>query len=223
MLARVRSDPGTAQKPGDIGGLTGWVLDVMETLGEFGVALVSLLEVVFPPIPSEVVLPAAGFLASTGRLDLLGVLVASTIGTVGGALLLYWLGAWFGERRATALLARLPLVDAEDVGRAADWFHRYGEIAVFTGRFIPGVRSLISLPAGAERMPLVRFTLLTLAGSLLWNTGLVLGGYALGQQYALVERYAAVLDYAVIAAAVVALMLLIRRRVRKRRAAAQGH
>jgi membrane protein DedA with SNARE-associated domain len=207
-----------AQSDG-LGGLTGWVIGTIDSLGEIGVAVLTLLETVFPPIPSEVVLPLAGYLANRGRLDLLGVLVASTVGALLGALLLYGLGARFGERRSTALLARLPLVDREDVERAAAWFDRHGSVAVFTGRLVPGVRSLISLPAGASRMSLLRFSVLTLLGSGLWNTLLVMGGYVLATQYALVERYSAVLDYLVVAAVVVALVLLIRRRLRKRRAA----
>jgi membrane protein DedA with SNARE-associated domain len=141
------------------------------------------------------------------------------VGALLGALLLYALGARFGEQRATALLARLPLVDREDVERAAGWFNRHGGTAVFTARLVPGVRSLISLPAGASRMSLLRFAVLTLLGSGLWNTLLVMGGYALATQYALIERYSAVLDYVVVSGVVVALLLLTRRRLRKRRAA----
>lgn len=189
----------------------------MDALGEVGVGLLTLIETVFPPIPSEVVLPLAGYLGNRGRLDLVGVLIASTVGALAGALLLYGLGARLGERRATALLARLPLTDEEDVARAAGWFHRHGGVAVFTGRLIPGVRSLISLPAGAARMPLLKFSVLTVLGSGLWNALLIAGGYALGTQYALVERYAAVLDYVIVAAVVSAVALMLRRRLRKRR------
>lgn len=213
---------GTAAAGGDgPGGLTGWVMDVMAALGEVGVGLLILLETVFPPIPSEVVLPLAGFLVNRGRLDLAGVLIASTAGALVGALLLYGLAARLGERRATALLARLPLLDEEDVARSARWFHRYGGIAVFTGRLVPGVRSLISLPAGAARMPLLKFSVLTVLGSGLWNVLLVAVGYALGTQYALVERYAAVLDYIVGGAVALAVLLLVWRRLRKRRSAAR--
>lgn len=201
------------------GGLTGWVIDVVARLGEFGVGALTLLETIFPPIPSEVVLPLAGYLANRGRLDVVGVLVASTVGALLGALVLYALGARLGTRRATALLARLPLLDQEDVERAAGWFDRHGSGAVFTGRLVPGVRSLISLPAGASRMSLVRFTVLTLAGSALWNSLLIGGGYALGTRYAMVERYSTVLDYVVVVAVVLSITLLVRRRLRKRRAA----
>lgn len=205
----------TAQSPGP-GGLTGWVISVVDRLGELGVAVLTLLETVFPPIPSEVILPLAGYLANRGRLDLLGVFLASTAGGLMGALLLYWLGARLGAPRATALLARLPLLDREDVERAAGWFDRHGGTAVFTGRLVPGVRSLISLPAGASRMSLLRFFLLTLLGTSLWNALLIGGGYALGTQYAVIERYSSVLDYVVVAVVVLAVALLARRRWRKR-------
>lgn len=192
----------------------------MDALGELGVGLLTLIETVFPPIPSEVVLPLAGYLGNRGRLDLVGVLIASTTGALVGALLLYGLGARLGERRAAALLARLPLVDEEDVTRAVDWFHRHGGIAVFTGRLIPGVRSLVSLPAGAARMSLLKFSVLTVLGSGLWNALLVAGGYALGTQYALIERYSTVLDYVIVGAIVIAVVLMLRRRFRKRHSAA---
>ena len=201
------------------GGLTGWVISVVDRLGEVGVGALTLLETAFPPIPSEVVLPLAGYLANRGRLDLLGILVAGTAGALLGALLLYALGARLGADRATALLSRLPLLDREDVERAAGWFDRHGGTAVFTGRLVPGVRSLISLPAGASRMPLLRFSVLTLLGSSLWNALLIGGGYALGTQYAVIERYSSVLDYVVVAAVVLSIALLARRRLRKHRAA----
>jgi membrane protein DedA with SNARE-associated domain len=210
-----------AQRGGGPGGVTGWVLDVIDALGEFGIGVLTLIETVFPPIPSELVLPLAGYLVNRGRLDLAGVLIASTAGALAGALLLYGLGARLGERRATALLARLPLTDEEDVGRAADWFHRHGGATVFTGRLIPGVRSLISLPAGSARMPLPKFSVLTVLGSGLWNSLLVGAGYALGTQYALVERYSTVFDYVVAGVIVLAVALLVRRRLRTRRGAAR--
>jgi len=164
-----------------------------------------------------VILPLAGYLANRGRLDVVGVLIASTAGSVVGALILYALGARLGEDRAKRLLARLPLVDAADIDRAAGWFHRHGSAAVFFGRLIPGVRSLISLPAGAAGMSLLAFTLLTLVGSALWNGLLVGAGYALGTQWQTVDRYAGVLDRIVIAVVVAVILLGIIRRLRQPR------
>lgn len=199
----------------ELTGLLGWAERVMNALGEWGVGFLVLLETIFPPLPSEVVLPLAGFLSSQGTLSLPLVILAATIGAYLGALGLYWLGARLGQERSVRLLSKLPLVDAEDFRRAGRWFERHGRSSVFFGRLIPGVRSLISLPAGAHRMPLGRFSLFTIAGSALWS-GLLVGlGAALGTQYALVERYSRFINYAVYAALAGLVIWLIVRRVRK--------
>jgi membrane protein DedA with SNARE-associated domain len=208
-----------AAEPGqELTGLSGFVADVVARLGEVGVGILTLAETVFPPVPSEVVLPLAGYLAERGRLNPLLVLIAATIGSVLGALVLYGLGARLGRERSARMLARLPLVDADDVARADDWFDRHGKGAVFFGRLVPGVRSLISIPAGAQHMPLVRFIALTLAGSLLWNALLVGAGMLLGTQYQLVERFADVLDYVLIGGLVLVIGFLAVRRLRARQA-----
>ena len=198
-------------------GLSGFVVDVVERLGAVGVGVLMVVETVFPPIPSELVLPLAGYLSGRGDLDLVTVLVASTVGSVAGALLLYTAGARLGRERSTALLARLPLVDRDDVEHAEAWFDRHGSASVFLGRLVPGVRSLVSLPAGAERMPLARFTLLTLAGSLLWNSVLVGAGALLGQQWQTVERYSDLLNYLVVGVLVLIVLVFVLRRLRTRR------
>lgn len=202
---------------GQMDGIAGTVLDVIEALGAPGVGLLTVVETVFPPLPSEVILPLAGYLAERGRLDLTAVLAAATLGSLLGAWLLFGAGATLGRERATTLLARLPLVDREDVDGAAAWFDRYGPWAVLFGRLVPGVRSLISLPAGASRMGWWQFTWLTTVGSLAWNVLLVGAGYALGTQWRTVERYSEVLDYVVYAAIAAAVAGLVVRRVRKRR------
>ncbi|WP_432562169.1 DedA family protein [Kineococcus sp. SYSU DK003] len=208
----------TAETATQTGGLTGFVLDTVDALGAPGVGLLSFLEVVFPPIPSEIVLPLAGYLVQTGNINLAAVAVLSTAGSLLGSLALYWVGKVIGLQRAARIADRVPLMDASDVTKAADWFHRHEGAAVFTGRFIPGVRSLISLPAGAARMNLLKFTLLTLLGSGLWN-GLLLGlGMALGTQYELVEQYGHYVDYVFYAAIAAVLLWAVARRVRTRRA-----
>lgn len=207
-----------ATDPEDLGGIVGFGATLMGAIGEWGVGLFTLLETVFPPIPSEVILPLAGFLAQQGTLSLPLVIVTSTLGAYLGALVLYALGAKLGLERSIRLLSKLPLVDRDDFERAAEWFSRHGRAAVFFGRLIPGVRSLISLPAGASRMPVITFSLFTLAGSTLWNTLLVVLGAALGTQYELVERYSSVLNYLVIAALAGVVVWLVVRRVRKARA-----
>jgi len=205
----------TAAPDAEIGGLVGFALELMQGIGEWGVGLFTLLETVFPPIPSEVVLPLAGFLSQQGELNLALTIVTSTVGAYLGALGLYWLGAALGLERAIRWLAKLPLVDREDFERAAEWFSRHGRSAVFFGRLIPGVRSLISLPAGASRMNLVTFTLFTLAGSILWNSILIGLGAALGTQYELIASYSDWLNYAVYAALAGLLIWLVIRRIRR--------
>jgi membrane protein DedA with SNARE-associated domain len=180
-------------------GFTGFVADVIVELGEFGVGLLVFIETVFPPIPSEIILSLAGYLAERGRMNVGLVVVAATIGSVLGALVLYALGAWFGEERAKSWIARLPLVEMRDLDNASAWFQRHGEGVVFFGRFVPIVRSMVSLPAGAQHMRLLPFIVLTAAGSAMWNGALIGAGYALGTQYRRVEDYTQYLDYGVIA------------------------
>jgi membrane protein DedA with SNARE-associated domain len=207
----------TAPADAQTGGLTGFVLDTVDALGAPGVGLMSFLEVVFPPIPSEVVLPLAGYQVQQGRIGLVAVVLFSLAGAFLGSLLLYWVGKVVGLDRAARIADRIPLMDASDVTKSAEWFHRHEGAAVFTGRFVPGVRSLISLPAGAARMNLLKFSLLTLLGSGLWN-GLLIGlGLALGTQYELVDRYGHYLDYVFYAAIAAVLVWAVARRVRSRR------
>ena len=206
-----------ANDPADLGGILGFSAMLMQALGEWGVGLMIVLETVFPPIPSEVVLPLAGFLAKQGDMSLPLVIVTSTLGSYLGALLLYWLGFVLGRERAIRWLSKLPLVEKEDFERASDWFDKHGTPAVFFGRFVPGVRSLISLPAGAAKMNLLKFSVATIAGSAIWNGGLVLLGYALGSQYELVEKYSSWLNYAVYAVLAGLVIWLVVRRVRKNR------
>ncbi|WBU36808.1 DedA family protein [Homoserinibacter sp. YIM 151385] len=204
----------------ELDGLVGIAARVIDALGELGVAVLTFVETVFPPIPSEVVLPLAGFLAALGAMDLALVLVAATAGAYLGALVLYGLGRGLGHERSVRLLSKLPLVDREDFEKSSAWFRRHGRKSVFFGRLVPGIRSLVSLPAGAERMPLWSFSLFTILGSGLWN-GLLVGlGFALGPHYELIDRYSGYLDYVVYAAILGVLAWLIVRRVRRRRAAA---
>ncbi|MGW1954116.1 DedA family protein [Streptomyces sp. NPDC001920] len=155
----------------------------MEKLGGPGAGLAIALENLFPPLPSEVILPLAGFTASQGRMDVVAAVVWTTAGSVVGALALYLLGALFGRERLIAVAAKLPLVKVADVERTEAWFLRHGTKAVFFGRFIPIFRSLISIPAGVERMRLPLFLALTAVGSLIWNTAFICAGYALGARW----------------------------------------
>ncbi len=206
----------SAASTGDLGGILGFVTSLISALGEWGVGLATLLETVFPPIPSEIVLPLAGFLASQGAMSVPLVIVTSTVGAYAGALILYWLGAALGLERSIAILSRLPLVDRDDFERAVGWFSRHGRSAIFFGRLIPGVRSLISLPAGAARMPIGVFSVFTVAGSAVWNGLLIVLGLALGSQYELIDRYSHYLDYAVYAVVAALVIALVVRAVRRR-------
>lgn len=187
-----------ASTPQPTSGVAGWAVDLMDQLGGPGAGLAVALENLFPPLPSEVILPLAGFTASRGEMSLAGALFWTTLGSVLGALALYAIGASLGRDRARAIAARLPLLKLSDLDRTAAWFARHGDKAVFFGRMIPIFRSLLSLPAGVERMPVGRFTALTAAGSLLWNAVFVLAGYHLGENWQLVEGYAGVLQKLVI-------------------------
>lgn len=206
-----------ANDPAELGGILGFSAVVIQTLGEWGVGLMIVIETLFPPIPSEIVLSLAGFLARQGELSLPLIIVTSTLGSYVGAMLLYGLGHALGRDRAIRWLSKLPLVEEDDFVRASDWFEKHGTPAVFFGRFVPGVRSVISLPAGAAKMNLLTFSLVTVAGSGLWNSLLVGFGFALGSQYELVERYSDWLNYAVYAVLAGLLVWLVIRRVRRGR------
>ncbi|RKO22340.1 DedA family protein [Pseudarthrobacter phenanthrenivorans] len=198
-------------------GLVGVAARAIEQLGEWGVGAFTLAETVLPPIPSEVILPLAGYLAKQGSLNLVLVFVTSTLGAYLGALFLYWLGARLGLERSIRGLSKLPLVDRDDFERAAAWFRRHGRSSIFFGRLLPGIRSLISLPAGASGMPLGTFSLYTLAGSGLWNGALIGLGYLLGTQYRLIEEYSRFLNYAVYGALAVTVALLVARRLKRQK------
>lgn len=197
-------------------GIAGFAVDVMDALGGFGAALLVGLDNVFPPVPSELVLPLAGFAASQGTFSLVAAILWTTAGSIAGALVMYLLGAWLGRDRARALLMRLPLMKSDDFDRTERWFARHGSKAVFFGRMVPVFRSLISLPAGVERMPLWKFVAFTGAGSLIWNSGLVIAGYALGASWHIVDQYASWFQYVVLGVAALLAVIFVVRRVRER-------
>jgi len=206
-----------AHNVADLGGLAGWVLDVIDAMGAVGVAVLVALENLFPPLPSEVVLPLAGFLAGQGKLSLTAVLVAATAGSVAGALLLYWAGAALGPGRMRRIAERVPLMDADDVDRAQGWFDRHGRSAVLVGRLVPGVRSLVSIPAGIARMPMLPFLGYTTLGSAAYNAVLVLLGHQLGSRWTSVERYSDPINYGVYGLIAVGVLVAVARRARHRR------
>ncbi|QES08788.1 DedA family protein [Streptomyces venezuelae] len=208
-----------AQQPAD--GIAGWAAGLVDTMGGPGAGLAIALENLFPPLPSEIILPLTGFAAGQGVLSLTSALFWTTLGSVAGAVALYWIGALFGRERMHAIWGRLPLVKASDLVRTEEWFARHGGKAVFLGRMVPVFRSLISVPAGVERMPMPRFIMLTTLGSLVWNSVLVVAGYALGDRWDVVESYVGVLSKAVVALVGVACAAYVAVRLRGRGRGAQ--
>nr|WP_079049494.1 DedA family protein [Streptomyces torulosus] len=206
----------TAMQAESMSGAPLWIIGLMDLLGAPGAGLAVALENLFPPIPSEVVLPLAGFAASTGRMDLYAALLWTTAGSVIGALALYGVGALLGRDRTLAIAAKLPLVKVSDVERTEAWFLRHGTKAVFFGRMIPVFRSLISVPAGVERMPLPVFTLLTALGSAIWNTLFVLAGYFLGANWTEVTAVVSTYSKIVLAAAALAVLAFVSLRLLRR-------
>lgn len=196
---------------------------VIEALGYPGIALVMFIENLFPPIPSEIVMPFAGFLvAGEGQLTFSGIVASGTLGSVLGAVALYWIGAWANEpviRRFVRRYGRYMLLDESDLNRVLAVFDRYGEFIVFIGRLIPLIRSLISLPAGMQRMPFWRFLLFTVLGSLIWTALLSYAGFVLGENW---EQVLELVDqYQLVTFSVIGVLLaaFIVRRVQTRLAA----
>lgn len=183
-----------------------FVRHLMESLGAFGIGLLMFLENIFPPIPSEIIMPLAGYQAATGEMSLVTVIVAGTIGSLLGIIPWYYLGYAFGEKRIIWLAERYGrwmTMTPEDVEAADRWFRRYGYWAVSFGRLVPTVRTLISVPAGLSRMPFWMFLAVSAVGTLVWTAGLAIAGYMLGQNYEAIDGYVGPVSNAVIIGVVV--------------------
>lgn len=175
-----------------IGRLGETIQNIIETLGYIGIILVMAAENIFPPIPSELVMPLAGFMAREGTFNIWGVVLAGMLGSVIGALALYYFGAWANEtviRRFLRRWGRYALISERDLDVSLSYFSRYGEVVIFFGRLIPLVRSLISIPAGMERMPLPKFLFFTVLGTTLWSGFLAGMGWVLQANWELVLAY----------------------------------
>jgi membrane protein DedA with SNARE-associated domain len=195
-----------------------WATDVIDAIGLAGVAFLVALENIFPPIPSELILLLAGFNVSEGRFGLVGAVLAATVGSVVGAYFLYAVGRLVQDERLERFLAgagRFVGLKRADVHKGFLWFERHGTAVVLFGRLIPVVRSVVSIPAGSDKMPIGRFTLLTAAGSLVWNTVWVAVGWGLGDQWEKAGKWGDYLQYGVVALAAVGFIALV---VRSRRA-----
>ena len=168
------------------------IVEIVSAFGYLGVFLLMLLENIFPPIPSELIMPLAGFVAARGYLNFIAVILVGTAGSVVGALPWYYAGAKLGQARMKRFAERWGhwlTLSPEDVDKASEWFDRHGKGAVFFGRLIPAVRTLISVPAGIAGMSMTKFLLYSTLGSLIWTALLALAGYLLESQYEKVSEY----------------------------------
>ena len=216
-----------------LGDLANWVQDVINQFGYFGVALLVVIENVFPPIPSEIVLPFAGFVAQQSAsavnatadgaqsdTTVVGMMIAATVGSVVGALILYFVSAAIGPERLRGFVERFGKwfgVKSSDLVRAEEWFDRRSVVAVLVGRCVPLIRSIVSIPAGFRRMKLTSFVVLTAIGSAVWNIALIGAGALLGDQWERVGEYVGVFQWLVIVAILVLLVRFVVSRLKKRR------
>jgi membrane protein DedA with SNARE-associated domain len=212
-----------------LGDLATWVQDVINQFGYFGVALLVIIENVFPPIPSEIVLPFAGFVAQQGAgaaqsdTSVIGMMIAATVGSVVGALILYFVSAAIGPDRLRAFVEKFGKwfgVKPADLVRAEAWFDRRSFVAVLVGRCVPLIRSIVSIPAGFRRMKLMNFILLTAIGSAVWNIALIGAGAVLKDQWDRVGDYVGVFQWVVVLAIVVFVVRFVISRVKRRRTGA---
>ncbi len=178
-----------------------WIVDIVTGAGLAGVAFLMFVENVFPPIPSELIMPLAGFSAARGDMSLIGVVLAGSAGALAGAVLWYWIGLSVGLDRVNRFVERYGrwlTLTTDDVASAVAWFERHGGIAVFIGRLIPTIRTLISVPAGVSRMALLSFVTWSTLGTLIWTLFLTMAGYVLEAQYERVGEWMNPISIAVI-------------------------
>jgi membrane protein DedA with SNARE-associated domain len=201
-----------------------WITNTINSLGYWGIAFLMFVENLFPPIPSELIMPLAGFTASPfqpggAKLDIIGVFFAGLLGSVLGALIWYYPGKFLGEKRLKAWADKYGkwlAISSKDIDKATRWFDQQGNKAVFIGRLVPGIRTLISVPAGITNMDLLPFLFYTTLGSAAWVGLLTYSGYALGSQYELVDKYLAPVSKIVLGGLVLAFIFWVfKRRLRR--------
>lgn len=181
----------------------------MEQLGYLGIALLMFLDNVIPPIPSEIIMPSAGYAASQGELVLVGVIIAGCIGSLTAAALLYWIGYQFNHDaifRFTDRYGKYLFIKSEDIQKSLLWFEKYGHRIVFFGRMVPAVRSLISIPAGMSRMPFWKFMFYSALGTIIWTTFLACVGFYFGENQALMHEIFSRVGYVIIMIVVLVLL-----------------
>lgn len=193
-----------------------WIIQIISSLGYVGIAVLMILENIFPPIPSEIIMPLAGFTITQGNFKFTLVVLSGAVGSLLGMLPWYYVGKRVGEKRLRRWIDRhgkwLTLT-GKDIDRSKRWFNKYGGAVVLFGRVIPGIRTYISIPAGLEEMPLFSFLLYSTIGTICWVSLLTCSGYLLGQHYHLVEQFLKPISGIVLAILFVALVVwFIRRR-----------
>ncbi len=192
------------------------IIAIISTLGYIGIFILMIFESMVVPVPSELVLPFAGFLAATGKFNLFLVILASSIGSLVGSLLSYYLG-FYGGKKLLVKYGKYIFVDLADLQETEQWFAKKGEKTVFFSRFIPVVRHLISIPAGIGKMDLKKFCLYTIIGATLWNSFLIYLGYLLGQRWDEVKHYSEYFTIAAIIILVVAGSYFLYRHIKHKR------
>ena len=201
-----------------------WATDVIDAIGLVGIAVLVALESAFPPIPSELVLLLSGFNVSAQRFNLVAAILAATVGSLIGAWILYLAGALLSEDRMERFLAgfgRFLGLKRDDIDKANAWFERHGSAVIFFGRLVPIVRSLVSIPAGADRMNPWTFSLFTFLGSLVWNTIWITIGWRLGDRWQQAEKWSELVEIVLLVALAAVVVWLLARRIRANREAAR--
>ena len=196
------------------------ITQLIDSTGAFGVAVVMFLENVFPPIPSELVMPLAGYLAAQGEMSLVAVFLLGTLGAVAGAYLWYWVGAAIGKRRLYEFIDRHGIwltLDRDEIERAIAWFDRHDAAAVFFGRMVPGIRTFISVPAGIAGMHRGKFLAYTVAGTMIWNGLLIGAGYILSANYDRVADWLDPITTAIVVGIVALYLYRVTRQLIRRR------
>lgn len=196
-----------------------WIINTISSLNYLGIGLLMFLENLFPPIPSELIMPLAGFTVAKGKMDLVPVILAGVLGTILGALPWYYVGKLVGEenlKRLADKYGKWISISSRDIEKADNWFDRHGEKAVLFCRLVPGVRTLISLPAGINGMGLIPFLLYSTIGTTLWVGLLTVAGYKLGENYELVDQYLGPVSKIVFVILIVAFIVWIIKKKKKK-------
>ncbi|HPM13883.1 MAG TPA: DedA family protein [Candidatus Dojkabacteria bacterium] len=198
-----------------------WLVNAISTIGYPGVFISVFLESFFAPIPSEIILPFSGFVASTGKMDLVFVMVIATVAAYLGSLPFYFIGKW-GEKPVINFIGKYGkylFIQQKDVDKVFGAFDKYGKGVVFFGRLIPMIRTLISFPAGVAKMQFARFSMYTLLGSLTWNILLTYAGYQLGDHWSVVSKWIEKYQNVILVLIIIAVLLYIIRGIKSRRGA----